>query len=88
MKRLGLVTMVMAACLIIAPWAVAADTIPVGVPIPQTGAYAGSGEDYFKGIKMAVDESNASGGLLGKQLKILRFDSKEFAPEVVMQAAD
>lgn len=88
MKRFGLVTMVMAACLIIAPCALAADTIPVGVPIPQTGAYAGSGEDYFKGIKMAVDEINDSGGLLGKQIKILRFDSKEFAPEVVMQAAD
>jgi branched-chain amino acid transport system substrate-binding protein len=80
--------MVVAACLLFAPWAMAAETIPVGVPIPQTGAYAGSGEDYFKGIKMAVDEINASGGLLGKQLKIIRFDSKEFAPEVVMQAAD
>jgi ABC-type branched-subunit amino acid transport system substrate-binding protein len=88
MKRLSLVTMVVAVCLLFAPWAMAAETIPVGVPIPQTGAYAGSGEDYFKGIKMAIDEINASGGLLGKQLEILRFDSKEFAPEVVMQAAD
>ena len=68
--------------------ATAADTIPVGVPLAMTGAYTGSGEDYFKGIKMAIDEINESGGLLGKQLEIIRYDSKEFAPEVVMQGAD
>ncbi|MDJ0784189.1 MAG: ABC transporter substrate-binding protein [Desulfosarcinaceae bacterium] len=66
----------------------AADTIPVGVPLAMTGAYTGSGDDYFKGIKMAIDELNAAGGLLGKQLEIIRYDSKEFAPEVVMQGAD
>ncbi|MGB5987788.1 MAG: ABC transporter substrate-binding protein [Desulfobacterales bacterium] len=68
--------------------ALAADTIPVGVPLAMTGAYTGSGDDYFKGIKMAIDEINAAGGLLGKQLEIIRYDSKEFAPEVVMQGAD
>ncbi len=66
----------------------AADTIPVGVPLAMTGAYTGSGQDYFKGIKMAIDEINAAGGLLGKPLEIIRYDSKEFAPEVVMQGAD
>ena len=81
-------TLAMGVCLLFAPWAMAAETIPVGVPIPETGWAAGSGEDYFKGIKMAIDEINESGGLLGKQLKILRFDSKEYAPEVVLQAAD
>jgi ABC-type branched-subunit amino acid transport system substrate-binding protein len=88
LKRISFLTLAMAALLLLAPWAQAADAIPVGVPIPQTGAYAGSGEDYFKGVKMAVDEINQSGGLLGKQIEMIRFDSKEFAPEVVMQAAD
>ena len=88
MKRISLFTLIMAVCLFFAPAAMAADTIPVGVPIPMTGWAAGSGADYFKGIKMAIDEINASGGLLGKQLKIIRFDSKGFEPEVVMQAAD
>jgi len=69
-------------------WSHAADTIKVGVPLPQTGAYAASGEDYFKGIKMAVDEINQSGGLLEKQLQIIRFDAKEYSAEVVMQGAD
>ena len=88
MKRLSFSALLLAVIMLAAPWALAADTIAVGVPIPQTGAYAGSGEDYFKGVKMAVDEINQAGGLLGKQLEMIRFDSKEFAPEVVMQAAD
>jgi len=66
----------------------AADTIKVGVPLAETGAYAGSGDNYWKGIEMATNEINKSGGLLGKQLEIIRFDSQEFAPEVVMQGAN
>ena len=88
MKRISLLTLVVTVCLFCVPIAMAADTIPVGVPIPMTGWAAGSGADYFKGIKMAIDEINESGGLLGKQLEIIRFDSKGFEPEVVMQAAD
>ena len=88
MKTMRLFPWIMAVCLFLCPAAMAADTIPVGVPIPMTGWAAGSGADYFKGISMAIDEINAAGGLLGKQLEIIRFDSKGFEPEVVMQAAD
>jgi branched-chain amino acid transport system substrate-binding protein len=88
MRRFGLTVWAVAAFLLFGPAAFAADTIPVGVPLAMTGAYTGSGEDYFKGIKMAIDEINEAGGLLGKQLEIVRYDSKEFAPEVVMQGAD
>ncbi|HHP7236457.1 MAG TPA: ABC transporter substrate-binding protein [Desulfobacterales bacterium] len=87
-KRINLFALIVTISLMLAPAAMAADTIPVGVPIPMTGWAAGSGSDYFKGIQMAIDEINESGGLLGKQLEILRFDSKGFEPEVVMQAAD
>ncbi len=68
--------------------AVAADTIKIGVPLAMTGPYAGSGDNYWNGITMAVDEINASGGLLGKQIEIVRFDSQDFAPEKVMQGAN
>jgi len=87
-KRINLISLVAAGCFLFSSWAFAADTIPVGVPLAMTGAYTGSGDDYFKGIKMAIDEINDSGGLLGKKLEIIRYDSKEFAPEVVMQGAD
>jgi len=88
MKKISLFALMMAACLFFGSGAMAAETIPVGVPLAMTGAYTGSGDDYFKGIKMAIDEINEAGGLLGKQLEIIRYDSKEFAPEVVMQGAD
>jgi ABC-type branched-subunit amino acid transport system substrate-binding protein len=89
MKKLSvLIATLLAFCLISTNGVFATDEIPIGVPIPMTGWAAGSGADYFNGIKMAVDEINESGGLLGKQIEIIRFDSKGFEPEIVMQAAD
>lgn len=88
MKRVTVLLMAMAILLLAGSVTMAANTIPVGVPLAMTGAYTGSGDDYFKGIKMAIDEINGNGGLLGKQIEIIRYDSKEFSPEVVMQGAD
>jgi branched-chain amino acid transport system substrate-binding protein len=88
MKGISQFALVLAVSMFLGSGAVAGETIPIGVPLAMTGAYTGSGDDYFKGIKMAIDEINEAGGLLGKQLEIIRYDSKEFAPEVVMQGAD
>lgn len=88
MKRFKLLPLVLAICFFMVQGVIAADKIPIGVPIPMTGWAAGSGADYFNGIKMSVDEINESGGLLGKQIEIIRFDSKGFEPEIVMQAAN
>lgn len=88
MKRNKFLLAALAFCLVGVQSTLGADTIPIGVPIPMTGWAAGSGADYFNGIKMSVDEINQSGGLLGKQIEIIRFDSKGFEPEIVMQAAD
>lgn len=66
----------------------AQDTIKVGAPLPMTGPYAGDGVGYYQGVKFAIDEINAAGGLLGKQLELVRFDTQDFAPERVMMAAD
>ncbi|MCG8684534.1 MAG: ABC transporter substrate-binding protein [Desulfobacterales bacterium] len=88
MKRVKLLSLILAICFSMVQGVIAAETIPIGVPIPMTGWAAGSGADYFNGIKMSVDEINEAGGLLGKQIEIIRFDSKGFEPEVVMQAAN
>ncbi|UCF84497.1 MAG: ABC transporter substrate-binding protein [Desulfobacteraceae bacterium] len=64
------------------------EPIIVGVPLPMTGAYASDGVGYYRGIRLAIDEINEAGGLLGRPLKMIRFDTQEFAPETVMQAAD
>lgn len=67
---------------------VMAAEIKVGVPLAMTGPYTDTGDNYWKGIKMAIDEINDAGGLIGKKLVPVRFDTQEFAPERVMQGAD
>jgi len=79
---------ILAISLLTATSAFTAETIKIGVPLAMTGAYAGSGDNFWKGITMATSEINENGGLLGKQIEIVRFDSQEFAPEVVMQGAN
>ncbi|MCF8068378.1 MAG: ABC transporter substrate-binding protein [Desulfobacterales bacterium] len=66
----------------------AAETIKVGAPLCLTGAYAADGLGYLRGIEMAVNDLNDTGGLLGRKLEIVKFDTQELAPERVMQAAD
>ena len=88
MKKTGLISLVVVTLMVLGSWAFAADTIKVGCAFSLTGDYAGSGDNYFKGVEMAVDELNAAGGLLGKKLEIVMFDNQDFAPEVVMQGAD
>ncbi len=48
--------------------------IKIGAPLPLTGPYASDGEQMLKALQMAVDEQNAKGGLLGRQLKLVPGD--------------
>jgi branched-chain amino acid transport system substrate-binding protein len=66
----------------------AVEPIKVGIPIPLTGAFAVDGVGSKQGIEFAIDEINEAGGLLGRPLEKVIFDTKEFAPETLMQAAD
>lgn len=88
MKKQVALTGILAVLFLTAHIAVASTQIKVGVPLSMTGPYADTGENYWKGIKMAIDEINADGGLVGKQLTPVRFDTQDFAPERVMQGAD
>jgi len=88
MKKISLMSLVVVSFMVFGSWAFAADTIKVGGAFSLTGDYAGSGINWFKGAQMAVEELNASGGVLGKQLEFVMFDNQDFAPEVVMQGAD
>ena len=66
----------------------AKEPILIGVPIPMTGDFVADGAGYHQGIKFAVDKINDGGGLLGQQVKIVLFDTQDFAPERLMRAAD
>jgi len=88
LKKTRIFFLALAVLLTLAGNGFSAEPIKVGVPLAMTGPYTDTGDNYWKGIKMALDEINADGGLLGKQLEPVRFDTQEFAPERVMQGAD
>jgi hypothetical protein len=66
--------------------ATAADTIKIGFPIPLSGFAAVYGTPILKGAEMAVQEINAKGGVLGRQVELLVRDSKANADEAVRVA--
>lgn len=53
-----------------------ADAIVVGEVAAMTGGTATFGQSSHSGTQMAVDEINASGGLLGKQVKLVTEDDQ------------
>jgi branched-chain amino acid transport system substrate-binding protein len=61
--------------------------IKVGAPLPLTGAYAADGEHMQMGLKMAVADLNAAGGLLGRPVELKIFDIEELLPETVAASA-
>jgi hypothetical protein len=69
-----------------APTIVAADTIKIGVNQPLTGAVAASGNYVTNGAKIAADEINANGGLLGQQVELIIEDNKSNPTEAVAAA--
>ncbi len=66
--------------------AIAADTIKIGQIDPFSGPFEYAGRMYYHGIKFAVDEQNAKGGLLGKKIEIIKADS-ELKPDVATRKA-
>lgn len=57
------------------------DPILIGVLSPLTGTISAYGQDQVNAVKMAVDEINAAGGLLGRQLTY-QVEDDEKKPEL------
>jgi branched-chain amino acid transport system substrate-binding protein len=66
----------------------AADTIKIGYPMPLSGPASVYGVPIVTGAEMAVQEINASGGVLGRKLELLKRDSKASADEAVRLARE
>lgn len=56
--------------------AFAQDTIKIGLDQPLTGAFAASGTYIVQGAKVAAQQVNESGGVLGKQIELVIEDNK------------
>jgi branched-chain amino acid transport system substrate-binding protein len=66
--------------------AFAADTIKIGVNQPLTGPFAASGAYVVNGAKIAADEVNARGGVLGKKIELVVEDNKSNPTEAAAVA--
>ncbi|MEW6187258.1 MAG: ABC transporter substrate-binding protein [Thermodesulfobacteriota bacterium] len=53
-----------------------ASEVIIGLNSPELGPYSKQGMEQMRGAEMAVEEINESGGILGKQIKMLHRNSK------------
>jgi len=65
-----------AAAVLAAGVAVAQDTVHIGIIAELSGAGAPSGNNWRDGAEMAVEEINAEGGILGKQIDLTVYDTQ------------
>ena len=66
----------------------AEEGIKIGLNYPETGPYSKQGLDQRRGAEMAMDEINASGGILGKKVSLVYRDSKSNAGVAKANAID
>jgi branched-chain amino acid transport system substrate-binding protein len=64
----------------------AQDVIRIGVTQPLTGAFAASGNYVAQGAKIAEDQINAAGGVLGRKIQLVIEDNKSNPTEAVATA--
>jgi len=68
-------------------WAFAGDPIVLGVPTSQTAAAGvADHQDHLNGTTLAMEEVNAAGGILGRELKLFVIDMDVLSPEASKQA--
>ena len=62
--------------------------IKIGTPMSVTGWYAVDQESWYEGMVLAIDEINAAGGLLGRQIELVVFDIENQEAEKIIAAAE
>jgi branched-chain amino acid transport system substrate-binding protein len=62
----------------------AADPIKIGMVVPLTGSIADAGRYGVQGAKLAVEEVNKAGGVLGRQLELVIEDDQSLNPATVL----
>ncbi|MCK4394892.1 ABC transporter substrate-binding protein [Candidatus Bipolaricaulota bacterium] len=86
MRRVSVCLLVVGLVLGLAITATAAETIKIGALMALTGMLGPYGPPIVNGAQMAVDEINAAGGVLGKQLELVVRDTNT-TPDVGRDAA-
>ena len=63
------------------------EPVKIGVDNPLTGIYTALGKNENTGMELAVDEINAKGGILGRQVQLVVEDSTSDKTDVAVQKA-
>ncbi|GII54033.1 amino acid ABC transporter substrate-binding protein [Planotetraspora thailandica] len=71
-----------------APAAKGDGVLTIGALLPQTGDLAFLGPPEFAGVKLAVQEINAAGGVLGKPVVEIDTDSGDTKTDIASQSVD
>jgi branched-chain amino acid transport system substrate-binding protein len=60
--------------------------ITIGALVPITGSSAGDGETMLNGMRLAMDELNAAGGIGGRPIQMQLLDAGDQVPSVMVAA--
>ena len=74
------------AAMFLAGPAPAQEPIKIGVTQPLTGAFAASGNYVAQGAKIAEEDINKAGGVLGRKIELIVEDNKSNPTEAVATA--
>jgi branched-chain amino acid transport system substrate-binding protein len=83
LMMVGLVALAVLAAVV--PVAMSADPIRVAYIDPLSGTFAATGENGLNQFKLAAERVNRAGGVLGRKLEIVPFDSKASPQEALIQ---
>ncbi|MDR2137718.1 MAG: ABC transporter substrate-binding protein [Synergistaceae bacterium] len=84
MKRIAVSCIVLSLLWILPAWG--ADTIKIGEIGTVTGDFAAYGVAEVESLKIAVEEINAAGGILGKQIELIMYDCRTRQEDMVNAA--
>ena len=84
--RLSNIVLAVSAAMALAVPALAQNPIKIGVTQPLTGAFAASGNYVTQGARLAEEEINKAGGVLGRKIQLVIEDNKSNPTEAVATA--
>jgi len=65
-----------------------ADVVKIGLLAPLTGPAAADGQEFQRGVQMAIDEANAAGGIDGNTFELVTGDVKDQSSGNVTSAVE
>ena len=86
MRIMKAVLLGVCAVLLVSSLAFGAETIKMGLLVPLTGPAAADGTSALYSVRIALDQVNKDGGVLGKQIELVYYDDRADAKEAVALA--